>query len=77
MWSIRYKDIAKTEDNNLTKCRVCKQQTPKIRVIEKKTLRLLLVIPIPMGKTSFEICQSCRARVRVKTDDNVLDASLE
>lgn len=78
MWSIRHKYISQEEDNRLAKCRVCKQQTPKIRVVEKKTLQLLVLIPIPLGKTSFEICQSCRARVRIKTHDNsVIDANLD
>lgn len=65
MWSVTHKTVNRRQGNTTSHCRVCKQKTSKMHVTEEKSVSILWLIPISLNKEYFEICSSCKARVRV------------
>lgn len=74
MWSVSYRTVNRRQGDKTSQCRVCKQETTKIHVTEKKIMSILWLIPIPLGKEYFEICSGCKARVRVIVNPELIDS---
>jgi len=74
MWSVGYRTVNRRQGDKASRCRVCKQQTIKMHVTEKKIMSILWLIPIPLDKAYFEICSGCKARVRVIVNPELIDA---
>lgn len=73
MWSVIYRAVNRRQGNTTSRCRVCKQQTTKVYVTEKKIAFVFWLIPIPLKKEYFEICSACKARVRVIINPELID----
>lgn len=73
MWSVRYKIVNRREGDTTSTCRVCKQETAKTYLTEKKITSIFWLIPIAFKLEYVEICAGCHVRVRVITHRDLID----
>jgi hypothetical protein len=74
MWSVRYRITSSRQAARPSKCRICRQETIRTHVVERKIVLILWLIRIPLGEEYFEICPACKARSRVIVDPELLDS---